>query len=439
MMEKYKKTINVLLSLGIATSLAAEYPEGSLDHVPPRPELHLAEYPEGSLDHVQPRTELHLDESDLSQQDMNLQKISEDRLTQLEKEMKQVWVENNMGTAGALFAPPIKPTDCHWFIDIETFVWHTKAGGVDWAIDYNQAIYPINGSMHTLDFKWDWGFRLGVGRLFNYGAWDVSLLYTYFNTRDSAKLGVTFTTPPGTGKSGHLQSPFGLSHGSFSTHLYYNALDIDVGRGYCISRDLVMHPYVGLKGILLAQTYRLNTLNMINASNSFLSTNGTITSVAQNKNNVWGLGPHITIDSFWNLGHSWQIVGALEGALLQSYFEVKQTETLNIAPTGAPAVDTSSYLTGLLHHLLPYARLQFGVVWELPLHRAPNHSLQRLFHFSITYEANYFWRANQTLSSLMTIPHAPSFSSTQSVRTLFRRTSEDICFYGFTGQMKVSF
>lgn len=309
-----------------------------------------------------------------------------------------------------------------------------KAGGVDWSILYDQAIYPSQGKMNTLGFGWDWGLRVGVGTYFKHDGWNVGLLYTYFNTSDSSKIAVSFQTPAGTGGSGSLQSPFGTAQGSFSAKFLYNALDLSLGRRYFISKDVEVHPHMGLKSIWLDQKYKLYTSSFINANNTSLAVTGTINTALKDRDAVWGIGPHIGMDGFWNLGCGFQFVSAVEGALLQSYFKVTQKETLYIAPVGSASVDTAVELKGPMHQFVPYARLQLGLGWNGSI----NEDKQQV-RVNLTYETNYFWRIDQTLNNLTSGPATPSFSSTDSIRVLFVRDSEDICFYGVTLKFAIDF
>jgi hypothetical protein len=356
----------------------------------------------------------------------------EERLSVLEREMQQVSVENCSGSLGARFATARATYE--YYFDAEVLLWHAKAGGVAWSILYDQAVYPIKGKMNTLGFGWDWGFRLGVGTYFKYDGWDLGLLYTYFNTSDSSQVAVNFQTPVGTGGSGSLQSPFGSAQGSFSAKFFYNALDVSLGRWYFITKDVEVHPHMGLKNIWLDQKTRFTQRGFINANNTSLGVIGTLNTALKDRDDVWGIGPHIGMDGLWHLGGGFECISAVEGALLQSYFKVTQTETLYIAPVGSTALGGTGKMKGSIHQFVPYARLQLGLGWS----RSIKEDQQRV-RVNLTYETNYFWRINQTISNLISGSSTPSFRSTDSLRVLFDRDSEDICFYGVTFKCAIDF
>lgn len=349
----------------------------------------------------------------------------EQRLSKLEKEMQEVCVQNDAGTIGATFAPYFDNPPYQWFFDAEVLLWHAKAGGVDWAILYDESIYPSNGSMYTLGFGWDWGVRVGLGKCFMHDAWDVGLFYTYFRTDDSSKVNIAFQSSEG---------PFGTANGSFTAKLNYNALDLGLGRSFFLSKDLMMHPHIGLKNIWLNQIYKLYSNNYINALSSSLGVSGTMNKFVKDTNTVWGIGPQVGLDGGWNFCNGFKLISSVDGALLQSYLRVVQKQNLFIAPDGSTPLDTTMKLSGPLHQFVPYARLQLGLGWGGDINQQQQH-----LDLSLSYEANYFWRVNQTYNDEATDPSAPSFASTESVRVILNRVSEDICFYGVTGRVTIAF
>lgn len=363
-----------------------------------------------------------------------MEEDEEKRLVQLETEMREISIQNASGEVGALFAPYLDPAKYGWSFDIEPLLWHAKVGSFDWAILYDQSVYPADGDMYTLGFGWDGGVRVGMTKTFKDDALDVGLFYNYFSTHDSSTINIAFQTPAGTGGSASLQSPFGTSYGTFAAKLVYNALDLAFGRSYFVSKDLMMHPHLGLKSIWLSQKYTLLTHNFIDATNSILAVAGTVATALQANNVVWGMGPHIGVDSSWDVRYGLKFISSAEVALLQSYVNVTQAETIDVTPLDDVAVHTTINLRAPIHQLTPYGRLMFGIGWGGMLPDKKRH-----LDVSFAYEANYFWRINQALNDQTADPSVVGFTPTESTRILFFQSGEDVCFYGFTGRIKLDF
>lgn len=359
----------------------------------------------------------------------------EHRLDDLEKQMKEVSVKNSSGTNGAMFAQGRNPdANCEWYIDMEALLWHVKSGSTDWAIVFDQAILPSKGNMKTLGFDWDWGLRVGIGEYFKHDGWDLGLLYTYYRTSDSSSVSVPFQTPAGTDGPEGSAGPSGVSDGTFSAKVSYNSIDLGFGKSYFTSKNMMVHPHIGIKNMWIVEKYKLGTGNFIDALETFTPVAGTVDTALQNNNKLWGIGPHVGMDFSWFLCNNFKFVTTAEAALLQGYFQVKQAEKINVAPIGSTPVFTTIKLGGNMHRFVPFGRLLLGLGWG----ECFNDNKQRI-DVSLNYEVNYFWRENQMINEINSDPSAVSFSANESIRLLLERLSEDIGFYGVTFKVKIDF
>ena len=66
--------------------------------------------------------------------------------------------------------------------------WHAEEGGTDYAVLYDgfPETTKADGENRKLNFKWDFGFKAGIGTLFNHDKWDLALYFTWFRTTNSA-------------------------------------------------------------------------------------------------------------------------------------------------------------------------------------------------------------------------------------------------------------
>ena len=357
------------------------------------------------------------------------------RLSDLEKEMKDIYGENASGTKGALFAPGRNvDAEGNWYADIEALLWHVKSGATDWAIVFDQSLPPSDGNMKTLGFDWDWGLRVGIGKYLEHDNWDAGMLYTYYRTADSSKVLVGFSTPTGTDGPVGSPGPSGTTNGNFSAKVSLNSIDVALGKSYFTSKDIMVHPHIGIKNVWIIEKYRLNTDNYINATGTFVPVSGNVSTSLEDTNKLWGIGPHVGVDFSWDLCGNFKFVSTAEGALLQGYFQVKQEEEIFVAPVGDTAVSTTINLKGNMHQFVPFGRLLLGLGWGDHC----NNNKQYI-DLSLNYEVNYFWRENQMINEVNSDPSAVSLSSSDSVRLLLTRLSEDIGFYGVTFRVKLDF
>lgn len=359
----------------------------------------------------------------------------EQRLSELEKEMADVYGKNTSGTAGAIFAPGKKSdADCGWYVDAEVLLWHVKSGATDWVIVFDQNVPPSNGNMKSLGFGWDWGLRVGLGKYFNHDGWDSELLYTYYRTADSSSVSVPFNTPEGTDAPAGSPGPSGVSDGNFAAKVSYNGFDLSLGKSYFTSKTTMVHPRFGLKNVWLVEKYKLKTSNFVDATQTFVPVSGTILTNLENTNKVWGIGPEIGVDFSWFLCNNFKLLSTIEGALLQSYIQSKQQEGVNIAPIGADPLITSLEVKGNMHRFIPFGRLLVGLGWGDYINEGQQH-----FDVSLNYEVNYFWRENQMINETNADPSAVSLSTAETVRLMLVRLSEDIGFYGVTFKVQIDF
>lgn len=362
------------------------------------------------------------------------QESVEQRLSDLEKEMADVCGKNTSGTTGATFAPGRKSdTDSNWYIDAEVLLWHVKSGATDWAIIYDQSTPPSDGNMKTLGFDWDWGLRVGLGKYFEHDGCDLELLYTYYRTADSTSVSVPFRTPAGTGGASGNPGPSGVTDGNFAAKVSYNCIDLSLGKSYFTSKNLMVHPYMGIKNVWIVEQYKLKTDNFIDALGTYVPVAGTVITDLEDTNKLWGIGPQVGLDFSWFLCNNFKLLSSVEGALLQGYFNVKQNEMFNVAPVGVPPQVTDIALKGNMHRFVPFGRILLGLGWGDYLNDNKQH-----IDLSLNYEVNYFWRENQMLNETNSDPNAAALTS-DSIRLLVVRLSEDIGFYGVSFRVRVDF
>jgi len=354
----------------------------------------------------------------------------QERLTSLEESMKDIYLQTDQKSAGALFAHA-KEKQNPWTIDAELLLWHAKSGDCNWVIVFDQVVDPLDGSMDTLGFSWNFGLRAGASKHYTHDDWNLGLVYTYYHTDDSTKVEAPFATPE---SFNGIAGSRGVASGRFSARLSYNALDLCLGKSYFTSSNLRVAPYIGLKNLWLGENYKLKIFNQIDDLQSLTPVQGTVNNSFQNTSHIWGIGPEVGTHFSWFLCNQFSITATAEAALVHSYFKVRHKAEYFVSPVGFPSVSSEALLHGSIHSFIPYGRLLLGFGWDKTFYEDT-----KTLSLSLSYEVNYFWRASQMLNQKTSDPSPISITFAESTRLLISRFAEDLQLYGVTFQVQYSF
>ncbi len=333
----------------------------------------------------------------------------ESRLSILEAQINETSVRTVHGNYGAKTASASPQfAGENWFFTGDMLWWHVDEGGTDYAQLFEgtpgvSSSVPVKN--RRLDFKWDWGFRAGIGTTFRHDTWDLYLNFTWFRADNSSasslhQSGVFLTpltdVPP-------LQASQVKAH--WNIHFYDFALNL--GRHYFISPKLAFHPYLGLKTSFISQTKR-------SKSTIFDPFEGILKS--KDRNDFWGIGPDFGFESKWFLVSGFNLFGSAGGALLWGDFVVRHKEK-------SPDLEFTRYDFHLdLHRVVPMTQFQLGIGYETNLHHNQYH-----LAVNVRYEYQYWWQQNQM----------PLFASSENLR--YKRYDEDLSLQGITVDVRFDF
>lgn len=171
-----------------------------------------------------------------------------------------------------------------------------------------------NRNLHTVDFDWDWGFRLGAGYNLPRDGWDLDLYWTHIrNTAD----GHQHSSPPekllfqvwGTSDTLLGGTPT-ESRARWRVHL--DQVDLDLGRQFWVGKDLSIRPYVGARSAWIFQRYDVE----------FAS--ATVEQEAKLTNRYWGFGFAVGFDTEWKLGWDISLYGEADWSILLGFHDIDQ-------------------------------------------------------------------------------------------------------------------
>lgn len=323
------------------------------------------------------------------------------RVSNLEKEMKQVRTETATGTYGGLTASARAEVDGKgWSLMLGPIYQHARVNGTEFAYtdDDPSGSLPINGRTKDVDFDWDWGIKAAIGYNFEHDLWDIKMTYTWLDTSGSKSSSAGFNSSliALKGSSTILQGcgNFGSSaEFVFSTSaksqfdLVFHDLVLDLGRDYFISGWLALRPHVGLQSDWIYQEQVVRYTGGTESGGPGVPIGHNTVQITDDSD-YWGLGPMAGVDSNWYLGAGFSLFGNASGALLYGRSDVIHHEQFSLCPH-----DNKIRIVADRHHFVPTTNLQLGLSYERYFDDHGQHIGLRL-----GYEAQYFWRANQMLN-----------------------------------------
>lgn len=315
--------------------------------------------------------------------------------------------------------------------------WQADVDGIDYAlqttteVDYSSytAFEPGNIDYTNsfkdkdLDFKWDPGFKAGIGLIFgDRDEWDMMLRWTWLQSKASRSVNSgpatdnTFlSTAPAIPEdiissyqvpsfsSLILSSPATSSHANWRLH--YNTVDLELGRNFFLTNNLTFRPHIGLRGAFLHQhttvNYTLGSIDSFNISSLASDVPGTSSGTSQFKgsNEYDGVGLRGGFDTHWNFTRDFSVYGSLAGAVLFGQFDIDERFIAEntITPTGLAFVDQT--ITSNSTYKNKYRRTRstvqaiLGIMWHTSFYNDQQH----LF-ISAGYEVNQWFQQNELRS-----------------------------------------
>lgn len=211
-------------------------------------------------------------------------------------------------------------------VSADLLVWKV---GVSIGENWGQIITP-SGPEQTVTllqvpFKWNAGFRLGFGFELPNNCWDALFSYTRYHTKASAQAQTS---------SGGIYSPylgnffinnadgagFGPNYRSAGIQwkFEFDSIDAEVARPFYIDSFLELRPVLGMKAAVIKQHIYSQWENPT-IPTTFTTGFETI------KNDFWGIGPSLGLDSKWALFKgtrcAFHLFGDFSGALMWGHWK----------------------------------------------------------------------------------------------------------------------
>ncbi|MCB1081824.1 MAG: MOMP family protein [Chlamydiia bacterium] len=371
----------------------------------------------------------------------------DERLDSLEVQMKEISARNPQETLGAAFRtarPETKNT--RFFATLDLLYWHPKLGGTDYAytgeyeVDNSEPekgaiirALPPKGDVKENDLGWSLGIRAGLGYKTPHDDWDVRARYTWLNGDDSSSNHKNFPS-----NLFAMRSIIIIPCRYVKSHIdiKYNNVDLELARSYFVSQNLSIRPHFDIKATWLNLGQKIQYGFSTIVSDFLQGQEMKVTESSRFK----GYGPRAGVDAALFLGEGFSLVGEVSGAILYGSFNTRIKETF---PANENTGNTPEVLYNVkdnFHRFIPFVHMLLGLKWETYL----NHQKQFL-HLRGGYEVQYYWRVNQMMSTGGIVSDGARVNANGVVqtvfgsRTAFEPISEDLAFYGLTGEVRLDF
>jgi hypothetical protein len=289
-------------------------------------------------------------------------------------------LEQRRGQTG-LMNPPANPTVKHGddlFLFGDLLYWTANQGGMPLGVvNDNTPLNLSNAKITSLKGQWNFGSRVGIGYVLPHDGWDLDLSWLHFNTGSHRKVLHSnkhkFVFPsiiPGGDPLGGFYGYARKASGKWS--LYFNQLDLDLGRDFFVSRWLTLRPHGGIRGDWLRQGILAKFKNF-----SELPSGGREAPIppenqvkVRYKDRWWGVGLESGIDTQWNLGAGWSIFCDLAGAILWGRHNIrlidkdKPPATITDISTSLPKGKYAKVKEQLRRVAHPILDLALGLRWD---------------------------------------------------------------------------
>lgn len=268
------------------------------------------------------------------------------------------------------------PRDFYFRADL--LVMQPREDGLEYAIENTSGAggVPVTGGdvagfgSDNNNWSWDLGFRLGLGFYLNHDQWQLDLNWFWFkiNQEDQASAqGGSALIPLWFQANPTAQNTLA----SARWHLSMNVLDISLGKPYHVSRYLVFFPFFGIRAAWIDQNYTARYGGQF----SNPSVDGP---KFRSKNDFWGVGGRMGVNTTWTLGAGWDLLANLSTAFL-----VGEIDTSQNTQAGSNHSIQSEFEFDQIN---PNLEMQLGLSWGTYFNRQQHH-----FALQVMYEFQQWW------------------------------------------------
>ncbi len=275
----------------------------------------------------------------------------------------------------------------HVSVFANALYWQAGEEGLDYMIKNNTGATFINcGNVERVKFDWNGGFRVGLGYCHDCCPMGVNACYTRFTTGGNDSVSATFPEvlfPVWSNPSTNIVTE---KEAQTRLKLLFEAVDLQLSTLFSPNCCVNLMPVLGVRYARINQRFNINA----SGGQSLGPIAFVLDDAIAMKNNFWGVGPKVGINSTWGSWHGLSIFGAMDFALLSGTFDIKQREDI-VFTDGVPATTFLNIKDNRFHLVRPNLNIILGLQWDWQI--CGGHALC----FSAGWEQQFFFGQNQLM------------------------------------------
>ncbi len=229
-------------------------------------------------------------------------------------------------------AGPLVNNGADVYLTADFIWWKAQQDGLNFAsTGYQSSEAPTHdadkGSMTEPHFKYEPGFKVGLGVLCGHDNWDIFAQYTWLNVPEHATKKTVSTD--GLELNSTLQAdfydvspdPWESISGKWGFKM--NVLDLEMGRNFWISKRLTLRPHIGMKFSWLKQDFDFS-------GNTAAFGEGAADFSSDFDLSQFGTGIRGGVNTAFYLWNKWSIFGDLDVTALWNDFKSSRKDSYNL-------------------------------------------------------------------------------------------------------------
>jgi hypothetical protein len=238
-----------------------------------------------------------------------------------------------------VITPPVAPTvnnGADFFVEADFIYWYVQEYGLDYVTSsgLGDNSNSSSGFVGQANRKWEPGFKLGIGLEFEHDGWDLFANWTWLNP--------ICNTTAYTDSSSSRDNFFDIGAPNIFTNstcdsasaawsMHFNAIDLELGRDFFVSRYMTLRPHFGLKTAWINQkfntSYQIDDTLNVKPSVAY-PVASFYASELENEQSLtsWGLGIRAGLNPVFHISRCWGIYGNLALSALYQYFSAESEQ-----------------------------------------------------------------------------------------------------------------
>ena len=274
--------------------------------------------------------------------------------------------------------------DTQWYVEADFLWWKAVEDSLPVAVVTDTTDGAVSVSVLNPNFKWDPGFRLGVGYTPCGCDWDFYASWTHFDTKAKRSFGPGSATETVVPQWGAIVAAAGdTTTLSSHWHLHLNWADFELNHNFCESECFKFGVHGGLRAVWINQKFNF----------ALTDTGAGASTDVSSKSDYSSLGVVAGLEASWRVGCGISINACAGGAILYGRQKSRVSETF----TTTTALDIS----GSSHYYISRAMsdLRLGISWETSFFDCYNFVFEADWEHHILFCQNQFPRGSVTASS----------------------------------------